>query len=273
MPTLDQHHSSKIVKILLIGNSGSGKTGAFSALANAGFKLRILDYDNGLDSLAHFTKPEFKPNISFHTLTDKLKLVGQNIVPDGIPTAFTQGMQLLDKWTEGETNLGPITTWGSDTVFICDSLTFLGEAILRYIRTLASNTGNTTITQWGEAMRKQEEFLQMMYSTSIKCNVIITSHLTFMEGEAGLQMGYPSALGSKLPPKVARYFNSILLVKSIGSGNAQRRMIHTRSAPTIDLKNPIPDSVPPELDLSTGLAQFFKACGVGVSSTTPAGDK
>lgn len=269
MPTLDQHHSSEIVKILLIGNSGSGKTGALASLANAGLKLRILDFDNGLDSLVRFTKPEFKKNISFFTLTDKLKFAGNTIIPDGVPTAFADGMKLLLNWKDGDQNYGPMSSWGPDVVFVCDSLTFLGEAILRYVKVLAGNpAGNTTQPQWGEAMRKQEEFLQICFSTTIKCNVIITSHITFLQGENNIQMGYPSALGNKLPPKVARYFNSVLLMKSTGSGSNQKRTILTRSAPTVDLKNPMPDLVPPELDIATGLASFFKHCGVKL----PAGD-
>jgi hypothetical protein len=92
----------------------------------------------------------------------------------------------------------------------------------------------------------------------VGCHVIITSHLTFMESETGGVRGYPNALGSKLPPKVGRYFNTILLAKSMGSGQSMRRKIRTVSEGTIELKNPDPYNVPAELDLSSGLREFFK---------------
>ena len=53
MPALGQHQSSDIVKMLFIGPSGAGKTGALASLASAGYNLRILDMDNGLDVLAN----------------------------------------------------------------------------------------------------------------------------------------------------------------------------------------------------------------------------
>jgi hypothetical protein len=56
MPSLDKHQSSEFTKLLLEGDSGSGKTGSLASLVAAGFKLRVLDMDNGLDSLANAVK-------------------------------------------------------------------------------------------------------------------------------------------------------------------------------------------------------------------------
>jgi hypothetical protein len=43
-----EHESNSIVKAMLAADSGSGKTGALACLVDAGFNLRILDFDNGL---------------------------------------------------------------------------------------------------------------------------------------------------------------------------------------------------------------------------------
>ena len=61
MPALGQHQSSDIVKMLFIGPSGAGKTGALASLASAGYNLRILDMDNGLDVLANVLNDPKKP--------------------------------------------------------------------------------------------------------------------------------------------------------------------------------------------------------------------
>ena len=54
MANIAKHISADVTKLLLVGDSGSGKTAALAALANAGKNLRILDYDDGLDlSLIH----------------------------------------------------------------------------------------------------------------------------------------------------------------------------------------------------------------------------
>ena len=49
MPNLSKHQSSEFTKLLLMGDSKSGKTGALASLVLAGYKLRILDFDNGLE--------------------------------------------------------------------------------------------------------------------------------------------------------------------------------------------------------------------------------
>ena len=35
------------IKLLYIGDSGSGKTGSLASLVKDGYKIRILDYDSG----------------------------------------------------------------------------------------------------------------------------------------------------------------------------------------------------------------------------------
>lgn len=75
MPTLENYKAEKPIKMLVMGDTGTGKTGALASLANAGYKLHILDYDNGLDILSTKVKPEFLKNIEYETLTEKRLLV------------------------------------------------------------------------------------------------------------------------------------------------------------------------------------------------------
>jgi len=262
VPTLDEHQSTKAIKLLLIGDSGSGKTGSLASLINQGYKVRALDFDNGLDALARFVTKDKLKNVIYHTLQDKLKFQGTTIGPDGSPTAWVRAAQLLtEDWKDSEgKSVGSLQTWGPDTIFLVDSMTFMGDCILRFIRALAGNTGNTTQPQWGEAMRKLEEMLQILWSDLIKCHVIVTSHITFIadEGEGNLRKGYPTALGSKLPPKIPRYFNSVLQCVTLGSGTSERRVLRTKSTSVLELKNPSPLTVPVELDISNGLAEYFR---------------
>ena len=55
MANISKHISADVTKLLLVGDSGSGKTAALAALANAGKNLRILDYDDGFCLL--YTSP------------------------------------------------------------------------------------------------------------------------------------------------------------------------------------------------------------------------
>ena len=72
MPSLSNHQSNSFTKVLLCGDSGSGKSGALASLVSAGYTLRILDMDNGLDSLKTFILrdcPDKLNNVEYRTLS------------------------------------------------------------------------------------------------------------------------------------------------------------------------------------------------------------
>lgn len=282
MPSLLSHQSGKVCKLLYIGESGSGKTGSLVPLARAGYSLNILDFDNGLDVLAKILQSPTNidrtnktpaqlsidnaalKRINFATCTDKLKSISGKIVPNGVPQAWSKAINLLDNWQEGEgegkVSLGPASTWDDKTILVVDSLTMASLAAFRHVLTMNGRGGSQPqIQDWGAAMQLIEDLLGLLYSDAIKCNVIIISHITYVEREDGVSKGYPNTLGNKLPPKVGRYFNSILLAKSRGSGDSVKRTIRTTNEGSIELKNPIPGVLPSELPLETGMLQFFEA--------------
>ena len=266
---LANYRQNKPIKALVIGDSGSGKTGALASSANAGYKLRVLDYDNGMESLAMYTKPEAKANVKFETLTDAFKLVGGVIVPVGQPTAFSRGLSLLDKWKTPSDDLGPVASWGQEEILVIDSLTFMSRAAMQRVLSLVGRSGEQPqIQDWGRAMDDIESTLGLLYSDTIKCNVLILSHITYIGDETALVKGYPNTLGNKLPPKVGRYFNYILHVKSKGQGANARRVILTQPESNIDVKCCIP-GLARELPLESGLADFFAAA----SGAKPQKDK
>ena len=49
MTSFKDHISTQRAKLMIVGDSGSGKTASLASLANAGYNVRILDFDDGLD--------------------------------------------------------------------------------------------------------------------------------------------------------------------------------------------------------------------------------
>lgn len=263
MPGLDQHSSNNILKMLFIGDSGAGKTGALTSLVKAGYTLKILDFDNGLDILSKLIMrecPDKICNVSYISCQDDFKSISGRTIVDGAPKAFARALNALDNW-EGQGPIAKIA--GPETVLVIDSLTFACAAAMRQALYMNGRGLNAPqIQDWGSAMSMIEDLLANLYSNGIKCNVIITSHITYIERDDGSNKGYPSALGNKLPPKVGRYFNSIFLAKTKGLGANSARIIRTASEGLIELKHPLPGGIPPELPLETGLATIFQAiCG------------
>lgn len=275
MPAISEHQSTTAAKILLIGNTGAGKTTALATLANAGFRLFILDYDNGLDTLRHFVKPEFHHNVFFKTFIDPVIDIQGRVA--GIPSAAANSMRALDNWTElgadgKPASLGGVKSWGADDVLVIDSLTMLGNACMNFALAMNGRLGQRpTMGDWGDAIKMQENLIQLLYGDAVKCNVVVTAHLAFQEDmqAGGISKGFPSALGSKLPPKIGRYFNSVLLAESTPRpagappNGPLPRVLRTQSTMQIELKSPLPDlatqiPINPKADKASGLAYYIR---------------
>lgn len=267
MPSLKDHQSQKVTKMLFEGDSGSGKTGALASLVDAGYELVIVDFDNGLDILFHELQRKDKyPNadlakVWYETCTDKMKSLGGKPIVDGVPKAWQRAMELMTHWKTPEYDLGKTTEWGPNRVLVVDSMTFGGLAAMRQVLAINGRMGQTPFqSDWGQAMELLEGMLALLYSDAIKCHVIVNTHIVYVENEqAQVTKGLPTALGQKLPPKVPRYFNTVVMAKTKGTGANAKKVIRTVSEGIVELKNPAPSRVPPELPLETGLADLFRA--------------
>lgn len=258
MPSLAEHQSSDFTKLLLMGDSKAGKTGALAPLA-AKFKLRILDYDNGLDSLVQAikkTNPAHLANVEFRTLRDKIKATPMGSVTDGVARAFTDGLQMLDHWKYEGTDLGKPAEWGKDVILVIDSLTFMSDAAFRFREPLVpkSKDGKYDVRAvYFDAQNAIEDVLSLLTADSFKTNVIVISHVRYVDNPDGTKKGYPTAVGSALSPQIPRYFNSVALAQT----TAGKRTIQTAPTAMIDLANPASFRMLPTLPIETGLATFF----------------
>jgi hypothetical protein len=255
MPNLSQHQSNEFTKMLLEGDSGSGKTGSLTSLVAAGYKLRILDFDNGLESLKQYVLKECQHqigNIEFRTLRDTYKssVLGPTVIA---PKAFVEATKMLDKWKYDDVDLGVPATWGSDCILVLDSLTFLSDAAMAWAEPLAAAQKDKRAV-YGMAQGAVEKTLALLTSASFQTNVIVVSHIKYVEREDGTTKGYPTAVGSALSPIIPRYFNSVALCQTSAGG---KRTIQTAATAMIDLKNPKPFEMSSHYPIETGLADFF----------------
>jgi len=264
MPSLNNHQSSEFTKLLLIGDSKSGKTGSLASLALKGYKLRILDYDNGLDPLAQVlrrTDPKALENVEFRTLRDKriATPLGPMVAS---ATAFVEGLKMLDRWKYTDNgaavDLGVPSEWGPDTVVVIDSLTFMSDAAWAFREPLVpkSKDGKYDVRAvYKDSQDAIEGVLALLTSETFRTNVIVLSHVRYVDNPDGTKKGYPTAIGSALSPTIPRYFNSVALAQT---GPGGKRQIQTTATAMIDLANPASFKMLPTLPIETGLATFFE---------------
>lgn len=284
MPDLTQHQSTTTTKLLLIGDSGTGKTGALAALAAAGFELFIADFDNGLDVLKDYLtnpksiyvkqSPDCAKRVHYHTLTDPMKSTN-GVITAAKSVAWDRLGKLLNDWRDEDKSFGNVASWDDNKILVIDSLTMASASALNFH--LAMNGLLGTKRTQNEARRDVwaaqtliKRLIEMLYDSAVKANIIVTAHVKYVNDPdkpkpsddnqiSVARQGYPSAIGSALSLELTRYFNSALQTKTIGTGTATRHKIYTVSQGIVNLKSSAPLKVLPEYSLETGLAEYFKA--------------
>ena len=268
MPTLSSHQSDQITKMLLVGDSGTGKTGSLISLVKQGYRLRIMDMDNGLDILRNLVArecPDKMGNIEYETIRDKTVMSVIGPVIQGQPVAFTRAIGLLDKWSDGTRP----ADWGPEYVFVIDSLTHLSNAAMAWAAAFKVPTGKGGQQDgraiYGEAQKAIEAVLAALTGEAFKSNVIVTAHITYQQMSDGLLKGFPTSAGTALGPKIPTYFNSIALCERVHG--ALKPQLRTAPTALLDLKNPASFDMQAVLPVDTGLADFFRTVRGPVAPT------
>lgn len=257
MPSAANYSRESFIKLMLIGNSGAGKTGALTSLVEAGYKLRILDMDSGLDALmshVHAADPKLLEKIEYVSYRNRMKMTARGSVVAGKADAYPNAMKALESWPDDESDPAE---WGHDTIFVLDSLTAAGRAAYQWA--VAMNPTTKDPRQWYKtAQDLLEDLVANLCGEEFRTHVIIISHINYQENEAGINKGFVSAVGSALGPKLPRYVNTLLMAEVKGSGKNMKRLIRTVPTSLIELKNPSPMKLEDEYDLPTGLAKVFE---------------
>ena len=261
MPSLAEHQSNLFTKVLFLGDSKSGKTTALWPLVKAGYKLRILDLDNLLDSLKERLLaecPKQLDSVEFRTLRDKYKTGPLGVVLDGPAKAFIDAMKMLDNWKYDDTDLGSPKEWGPDCILVIDSLSRLCDAAYDFHAFMMKPGKSGEVDGraiYGQAQDAVEMVLANLTSDTFKTNVIVICHGQYMELPDKTSKIFPQGVGQKLSPKIPQYFPVYIRLKN----SAGKRTVQLESDVMIDLAMPKLGAFEKKtLDADTGLAQIFQ---------------
>lgn len=292
-------------KVIVLGKSGAGKTGSLAALVAEGYNIRIVDTDKGIRLLRSLLTDDHYPyarlirsrgidlNMAVRYIpidtAMRLRTVTKR-TPNGNSTtekmlapmdakAWDKAIDLLDDWKDGDLNLGSIRTWTPKDVLVFDSGSTL--AMNAYYRSQAMNgrlgaaeTGYDFMHDVKEAQTSIRRLLELIYDSSIKCNVVYITHITWVDETQGVAArpkepsrdgaivlsnpdGYPSAIGRALSPHMGKYFNDMYVARSEGSGLSVRRTLSTVPQDGVTAKNSV--YLEREYPITTGLASIFAA--------------
>ena len=289
MTDILDHHSSQTTKCFIVGKQGTGKTGLLISLVAMGYKLRILDFDNGADILKNLLtsydypyrkymedhKIPLRGAIDIQTIAEKM--VSHKSESRFIPKSskgWERMVSLLERWKDKDIDYGPVDTWGPDTILSFDTFGTCSDLAFFHTQFL-NNRGGDRFDEHGRdtggAQSILKNLIQMIFHPDIKCNVVCASHITYVDESKGIAQrprldgviedptGYPTAIGRALSPIVGKYFNNVLMVQQSGSGQSAKHEIFTVPMSGVSVKNANPAVLKPKYPIETGLAEIFAA--------------
>ena len=305
MPSITDDINSP-AKILLIGKSGAGKTGSLASLVASGYNLRIIDTDKGVRPLRSLlTDPHYPYDkiikargidlnhavryvpidtaMKLRNVTRKLpgdnRTTSETLLAPADAKAWTKVLDLLDNWKEDGVDYGSVRTWTTKEVLVLDSFSTLAKCAYYFSQSLngrlgARDEGYDYQRDIGAAQAQLTRLLELLYDSSVACNVIVISHITWVDESQGIASrpkeinkdggfavsnpdGYPSAIGRALSPQMGKYFNDIYIARSNGAGANVNRTISTVSQDGVLAKNSV--YLERDYPVTFGLAAIFAA--------------
>ena len=232
MPNFIEHPSDSRVKAIIVGDSGVGKTAALASLANAGYRLRILDFDNGLDILRNYVDEEALSNIHYRTFDMDDPKTPDEAARMTLHWKSTSNFECED--------LGPISETGSKDVLVLDTASSFGHCVEEFEmkKHKDGRKGN-----W-EAQKTAARLHQYIAGPKVPCNVIVNTHYRIVENEQTGQMkAYPEVVGRVLAMKIGRHFNNLWRLDIKRVEKEQVRQIRTDSDAFMALKCSAPNVI------------------------------
>lgn len=268
MPSLEEHSASDVIKMILIGDSGTGKTGSLVSLVKAGYKLRIMDFDGLLRVLVEQIKlqcPDKLKNVRYLSFADALKASDAGPIPKGIPKAFNNMNKALERWKDGDEDLGDPGEWGPDCVLVIDTFTRVADCALRWGETMVpkGQSGKTDgRAGFYTAQQAIIELMTILNAESFRTNVILIAHVAYQDRGDGTIRGFPRAVGKAINTEIPGFFEHILVAERSGTGANSIRTIKAVTNGMVETKSPVlhlhPELAQP-MELNVALAKYFKA--------------
>lgn len=168
------------IRLLLMGEAATGKTGALAQLANAGYRILLHDFDQNSRVIADHLKeghaPVYVQTYDVARLTNNGMLDTGKAVEQLAVKELNRFAAQLKHWNADGEDLGTWDTWTPKDVVVIDSTTFMSRMLmLAGAQHPKANANEKTIYKY--AGEFQTKILSDLTSRNNGASVIVISHL------------------------------------------------------------------------------------------------
>lgn len=209
-------------KIILMGDSGTGKTYAIRTLLDAGVTPFIIFTEPGMETLGtllndchwKYIPPSqlgFEGMRKIASMVNTLDYDGISKMKDSNKNKYQEMLKVIDQCNNfvdqnGE-SFGDVSTWGTDKCLVIDSLSGLSDMASQL------TVGGKPVkgpSDW-QVAQNMIKFLLDKLTTGCHCSMVLISHLAREKDEVSGAMNITvNTLGSKLAPEIPRYFSDVI---------------------------------------------------------------
>ncbi len=218
------------VKVLLIGESGTGKTYALRTLIDAGIHPLCIFTENGFDVLGDVPADKLSwvyippTRESLEDLRKQVRSIG-TMPFEALTKQYDQGrfadspldkiLSMMMGYKDERTGrlFGNIAEWGTGTCFVIDSLSGLSKASWQNV---AGTRVALSPADYQLAQRQVENLINQLCMT-FRCHCVVTAHaereIDPISGGTKIMASLP---GKALAPVIGRYFTDVILTQRNG---------------------------------------------------------
>ncbi len=237
------------IKLLLAGESGSGKSASMASLLNEGYNVLCFNFDNNT-RIVHELVP---------AAGERLVDVPYNVTNDvgGKNMAYVDFVGHLKTGIRVGERLVKVQSLDQSWVIVFDTLTYMSECVLRHVlganKIVRDDAQGFNEAYWGRAQQIVHSLINYMTGPAIGAHVIFNAHTEWRQLEDGKKRYVPIVLGSALSPIIGRNFTDVwrIGIKIDGS-----RVVSTQTNLEMNLKCSSPLKLKAEEPLDLG--KIFK---------------
>lgn len=241
------------IRLLLMGDSTSGKTGALAQLANAGYRLLLHDFDQNSRVITNHLTPQHAPiyiqAYGVARLTNNGMLDAGKAVQQAAVKELNRFAAQLKHWNADGDDLGSWDTWTPKDIVVIDSATFMARLlVLAAAEHPKVNANEKTLYKYAGDF--QTKIYADLTSDANKASVIVIAH-EMPDGDRDTEGNIvsnhktiPSGVGRAAAKQSSSYFTDIW---QIVVGATGKREIRTSATNKINLRasSPLINNVEP----------------------------